>query len=247
MFEPRRVTILGESGQSMAGALAARLLERGIEVATGEVGSPQDVEDQRLAEALASSDVAVDFCVVDRSCKAAALHLADEHLPPDKPLLSCCHATSATFVAASLEHGSRVSGFGLLPPWEHRSTVECAPALQSDVAIKPAVEAFWQAAGWEAVWVGDGTGLVLPRVVACLANEAAFALMEGAASANDIDLAMRLGTRYPRGPLAWANLVGLPAIVATLDGLAAEHGEDRYRVAPLLRRMAVAGRKWDLS
>ncbi|MFN8423451.1 MAG: 3-hydroxyacyl-CoA dehydrogenase family protein [Anaerolineae bacterium] len=92
------------------------------------------------------------------------------------------------------------------------------------------------------MWVGDGTGLVLGRIVACLANEAAFALMEGAASGADIDTAMRLGTRYPRGPLEWANAVGPRVIVAILDALAAEHGEDRYRAAPLLRRHAVAGR-----
>ena len=229
------------------GHAAAHLRDHGMAVAAGDISATHRSSDAQLAEALAASDVAIDLCVVDRARKGAALHLADEHLPPDKPLLSCCHATSATFVAASLEHAARVSGFALLPPWQGRQTVECAWALQSDRAFEPVVTAFWHAAGWEPVWVGDGTGLVLPRVVSCLANEAAFAVMEGAASATDVDLAMRLGTRYPRGPLAWANLGGLPAVVATLDALAAEHGEDRYRVAPLLRRMAVAGRKWDLS
>jgi 3-hydroxybutyryl-CoA dehydrogenase len=79
--------------------------------------------------------------------------------------------------------------------------------------------------------------------VACLANEAAFALAEGAATAADIDLAMRLGTRYPRGPLAWAAEIGLDHVLHVLDALHAEHGEGRYRAAPLLRRSVTAGRQ----
>ena len=49
-----------------------------------------------------------------------------------------------------------------------------------------------------------------------------------------------LGTRYPRGPLSWAEHVGLDHVLAIMDGLAAEHGDDRYRAAPLLRKMAAA-------
>jgi 3-hydroxybutyryl-CoA dehydrogenase len=54
---------------------------------------------------------------------------------------------------------------------------------------------------------------------------------------------MMLGTRYPRGPLAWAELIGLDHVLATLDALAAEQGDDRYRAAPLLRRMVAAGQR----
>ena len=81
----------------------------------------------------------------------------------------------------------------------------------------------------------------MPRTVACLANEAFFALLEGTASAEDIDRAMMQGMRYPRGPLRWAETIGLDQVLATLDALARAHGEDRYRAAPNLRAMVLAG------
>lgn len=237
-----RLTILGEADTDWAEALAADFRAAGHDVVAGDVGSDHRPRDGRLAEALAASDAAIDVCVVDRMRKGTALALCDAHLPIDRPLWSCCLATSATYVAASVQAPERVFGFSLLPPWEQRATVECAAALQSAPGMRAAAGAVWAAVGREPVWIGDGTGLVLGRIVACLANEAAFALMEGAASGADIDIAMRLGTRYPRGPLEWANAIGPRVIVAILDALAAEHGEDRYRAAPLLRRHAVAGR-----
>jgi 3-hydroxybutyryl-CoA dehydrogenase len=66
--------------------------------------------------------------------------------------------------------------------------------------------------------------------------------MEGVASAEDIDLAMKLGTRYPFGPLEWADLIGLDTVLGIMNGLFNEWGDDRYRPAPLLRRMVAAGR-----
>ncbi|MFN8539727.1 MAG: 3-hydroxyacyl-CoA dehydrogenase family protein [Thermomicrobiales bacterium] len=90
--------------------------------------------------------------------------------------------------------------------------------------------------------VGDPPGQVLTRLLSCLINEAAFALEEGIASATDIDTAMRLGLNYPAGPIEWSSRLGLEAVVTTLDGLHAYYGEDRYRVAPRLRRALHAGR-----
>ncbi len=99
----------------------------------------------------------------------------------------------------------------------------------------------WRAAGLEPVWVGDSTGLVMPRIIACLANEAAFAVQEGVATPAAIDQAMKLGTRYPRGPLEWASLIGLAEVLATLDALTAGIDPARYRPAALLRRMVAGG------
>lgn len=75
-----------------------------------------------------------------------------------------------------------------------------------------------------------------------IVNEAAFALAEGVASAADIDTALRLGANYPRGPLALADEIGLDLLLAVMEGLQRESGEDRYRPAPLLRQLVDAGR-----
>ena len=82
---------------------------------------------------------------------------------------------------------------------------------------------------------------MLGRIVCQVVNEAAFALQSGTGSAEDLDTAMRLGFNYPRGPLEWAEAIGLDHVLAVLDGLWAERREERYRAAPLLRRAVAEG------
>ena len=88
---------------------------------------------------------------------------------------------------------------------------------------------------------GDSPGLVLGRIVSQLVNEACFAVGEGIGSPEDVDTALRLGFNHPRGPFQWGREMGPGTVLATLDALRSELGEDRYRAAPLLRDWAVAG------
>ncbi len=90
--------------------------------------------------------------------------------------------------------------------------------------------------------VAPAPGGVLPRIVCQLINECAFALGEGIGSAQDIDTGIVLGLNYPRGPLTWADALGLDHVLAVLDALWEEYREERYRPAPALRRLARAGR-----
>lgn len=80
---------------------------------------------------------------------------------------------------------------------------------------------------------------VLPRIVCQVINECAFAFGEGVGSAQDIDAGMTLGMNYPRGPFAWANMIGMKHVTAVLDILWREYREERYRTAPALRRSAL--------
>lgn len=82
---------------------------------------------------------------------------------------------------------------------------------------------------------------IVNRIVAMLINEAVDALFLGIASAEDLDLAMTKGVNYPKGLLAWADELGADLVLARLEDLQAEFGEDRYRPSPLLRRVARAG------
>jgi 3-hydroxybutyryl-CoA dehydrogenase len=90
--------------------------------------------------------------------------------------------------------------------------------------------------------VKPAAGGVLERIVCQVINECAFALGEGVGSAQDIDTGMTLGLNYPRGPLAWADEIGLDNVLAVLDGLWEEYREERYRPAPALRGLVRAGR-----
>lgn len=89
--------------------------------------------------------------------------------------------------------------------------------------------------------IDDVAGLIGLRTVAMLANEGADAVLQGIGSAADIDLAMRFGTNYPKGPLAWADQLGVRFIARVLGHLKAHYGEERYRVSPLILRKSHSG------
>lgn len=83
--------------------------------------------------------------------------------------------------------------------------------------------------------------VVFDRIIAMLVNEAVDAVQMRVASPADIELAMTTGVNYPKGLLAWGDEIGASAVLATLESLQAEYGEDRYRPSPLLRRVAKSG------
>ncbi|MGH2606074.1 MAG: 3-hydroxyacyl-CoA dehydrogenase family protein, partial [Anaerolineales bacterium] len=115
-------------------------------------------------------------------------------------------------------------------------TLVAGPGLDSEVRGR--AESVIRSLGREPAWIGESPGLVLPRIVSMLANEAAFAAGEGVAAPETIDLAMRLGTNYPHGPLEWGEAIGWRRILGVLEHLGRETGEERYRAAPWLRRKA---------
>ena len=82
---------------------------------------------------------------------------------------------------------------------------------------------------------------ILDRILAMLINEAADAVLFHTATAEDVDLAMTKGVSYPKGLLAWADELGIPTVLARLNSLYSEYGENRYRTSPLLRRMSAQG------
>jgi len=112
----------------------------------------------------------------------------------------------------------------------------------ADTAFRGAV-GLVQSVGIAVSHVDDVAGLVVLRTVATLANEAADAVTHGIASARDVDVAMQKGVNYPRGPLAWADDVGVGRILDVLHHLAAHYGEDRYRISPLIARRHAVGRR----
>ncbi|AFZ66391.1 3-hydroxyacyl-CoA dehydrogenase [Deinococcus peraridilitoris] len=163
-------------------------------------------------------------------------------LTPRSRVLSLAYAGSATALAARYPFPERVVGFSCLSPLGDKSVIEIMPALQSEPGLAQDTETLFAAAGLSVQMVGETPGGIAARTVAMLANEAFSALAEGVADQTTIDTAMKLGTNYPRGPLEWAQLIGLRAVLSILEALQRETGDDRYRPHPLLRRMVLAGK-----
>jgi 3-hydroxybutyryl-CoA dehydrogenase len=87
----------------------------------------------------------------------------------------------------------------------------------------------------------DRPGFIVNRVLIPLLNEACFALEEGLASAEDIDVAVKLGLNHPMGPLTLADFIGLDTCLAIAEVLHRGLGDQKYRPAPLLRQYVAAG------
>ncbi|MCQ4348837.1 3-hydroxyacyl-CoA dehydrogenase PaaC [Pseudomonas stutzeri] len=134
--------------------------------------------------------------------------------------------------------------FDLALDYAKATRLAVAFAAGSDASARDAVAGLLQAAGLEVSEVTDSPALVVLRTVAMLANEAADAVLQGVGSAADIDLAMCAGVNYPKGPLAWADAIGVGTVLSVLDNLQRSYGEDRYRPSLLLRRLHCAGERF---
>jgi 3-hydroxybutyryl-CoA dehydrogenase len=179
----------------------------------------------------------VGLVIADHSEMKQYVNDFDQTLPPDVPLLCQAVDTTVTEIATWLKHPERLVGFdSLFIGSGQAATLVASPVLSDE--IRQATERFFTGLGRHVVWIEDSPALILPRIICMLASEAAFAVGEGVADGETIDLAMTLGVNYPKGPLAWAKELGYTQVVAVLDHLHAEYGEERYRIAPMLRRLA---------
>jgi len=205
----------GASGASaVTDAVLARFQERGVAVTLRKSGEAH-AHTQEHAPAF--------------HCNGAAVYLTD--------------GRTATQRAADNKHPDTVV-FDLALDYGKATRIAIAAADQCSAAAYSAVVGLFQAAGFAVTRLDDVPGLAVMRTVAMLANEAADAVNQGVCSAQGADTAMQKGVNYPRGPLAWADAVGVERIAAVLTNLAAAYGEDRYRVSPLLRRKQASGAKF---
>ncbi|MBI1907758.1 MAG: 3-hydroxyacyl-CoA dehydrogenase PaaC [Rhodocyclales bacterium] len=132
--------------------------------------------------------------------------------------------------------------FDLCLDYTSATRITLTRADQCDAVACGVVAATLQQAGYRVSVIDDVAGMLALRTVAMLINEGADVLLQGIASAADIDAAMSHGTNYPHGgPLAWADRLGADLIVTILHNLQRHYGEERYRVSPLLQRKAING------
>ena len=165
----------------------------------------------------------------------------DAKLPSAAIILTSCLGYPVTEIASWSARPERVVGFATFYPIKEKKVLELIPGLRTEENSLKEVEAFLRALGKETVRIKDGAGAIFPRILSAIINEAVRSLDEGVAQAEEIDVGMRLGTNYPLGPLRWADQIGLDEVLAVLEGLQRETGDDRYRPAPLLKKMVLAG------
>lgn len=124
-------------------------------------------------------------------------------------------------------------GFAGLPTFLNRPLLEVTMA---DIGQKPTLEKICHLLGTSFQIVEDRVGLVTPRVICMIINEAYFTVQEGTASREDIDLAMRLGTNYPFGPFEWCKRIGVRQVYELLESIQEDTKDERYKICPLLKK-----------
>jgi 3-hydroxybutyryl-CoA dehydrogenase len=173
--------------------------------------------------------------------KLALFAEIERHAPAAAPIASNTSALSVTELAGSLKHPSRVAGMHFFNPVHKMKLIEIVRALESSPETLEAIEQVARAMKKETVLVREAPGFITTRVNASIGNEAFYMLMEGVASARDIDKALKLGLNHPMGPFELVDLVGLDTRLSILEYLHRSLGE-KYRPCPLLAQYVKAGR-----
>ena len=191
--------------------------------------------------ALARADFAVEAVPEKLEIKRAVLQEADKILRPEAFLASNTSSISITTLAALTSRPDRFLGMHFMNPVPMMALVEVIRALQTSDATYQTTMALCEKLGKKPVAVNDAPGFVSNRVLMPLINEAAFAVMEGVATAEAVDTVMKMGMNHPMGPLELADFIGLDVCVDILHVLHDGLGDPKYRACPLLKKMVAAG------
>jgi 3-hydroxybutyryl-CoA dehydrogenase len=192
----------------------------------------------------AHASFALELTNVDLDQKRRNLEMLDRMLPATTAIVSSSITVTATEQASWIRHKLRLVGCSALPTLTDKPLVEIAPTVFSPAATVQVVLTFFRSIGKDIELVQDRIGMVFPRILCQLINEAAFALQEEIAAPQDLDKAMVVAAGLPIGPIAWAEKIGLKQVHAVLKSLHRDLGEDRSRIAPLLTQMTLSGTWW---
>ncbi len=187
------------------------------------------------------ADIVIEAASEDMDLKKAVFSKIEENTEQSAIIVTNTSTLSVTELAMSTSRPEKVLGIHFFNPAPIMKLVEVInTAKTSPETLEQAME-FARGLDKHPVMAKDRSGFVVNRILLPMINEAIFVLDEGIAAAAEIDNAMKLGANHPIGPLALADLIGLDVTLSVLSVLYAEHGDPKFRPAPLLKEMVRAG------
>lgn len=195
------------------------------------------VELSRAKEA----DLVIEAIIEKMEIKRDLFKELDEVFQPSTIFASNTSALSISELAACTKRPEKVIGMHFFNPAPVMKLIEIIKGAGTSEETHRFVLEFVKQLGKSPVTVKEAPGFVVNRILVPMINEAAFILMEGIATAEDIDSAMKMGANHPIGPLALGDLIGLDVCLLIMETLFNETGDAKFRPCPLLRKLVRAG------
>jgi 3-hydroxybutyryl-CoA dehydrogenase len=219
-----------------------RLVEKGrMEAAARDAALARITTSTDMA-AGADADLLVEAAPEIMAIKEELFTRAAATLRDDAIIATNTSSLPVTRLAAFVTNPERFVGIHFFNPVPMMALVEVVRGELTGDATLAAARAYAEAVGKTPITVTDSPGFVVNRILFPMINDAAHALAAGVASAADIDTGMKLGTNWPMGPLAVADIVGLDTTKAILESLERGLGDARYRPAGILGELVAAGK-----
>jgi len=186
-------------------------------------------------------DVAIEAATENEELKKRIFQELDAVVRPGGVLATNTSSIPITRIAASTRRPEAVIGMHFMNPVPVMQLVELIRGAATSDATFDRTRSLAQAMGKTVVTSRDYPGFIVNRILIPMLNEAAYALMEGLGTAEDIDTAMKLGTNQPMGPLQLADFIGLDTVLFIAEVMHRGLGDPKYRPCPLLRQYVDAG------